>query len=170
MANNDETRDDSSRAGEIQRRARPGIVAVMMAGEPSCVVFEVGPIGVDVGRGAPQGLFEADDRVSRRHVRIRHSKSAWEIQDLDSRNGTFVNGEELHGERSWGGEPLIRIGRSLLWAVPDVAPFKDVRPHQLPAQGPVLGGRSTRAWSEIALASRSGSTLCVRGESGAGKE
>jgi transcriptional regulator of acetoin/glycerol metabolism len=169
MPNNDETRDDSSRRGEIQRRPRPGLVVVMTAGEPSCVGFEVSGIGVEVGRGAPQGLLEADDRISRRHVRIRHNKSAWEIQDLESRNGTFVNGEELIGERSCGGEPLIRIGRSLLWAVPDVTPFKEVS-HKLPLRGPVLGGRLTVAWSEIALASRSGSTLCVRGESGSGKE
>ncbi|MET0287285.1 MAG: sigma 54-interacting transcriptional regulator [Polyangiales bacterium] len=170
MATNDETRDDSSRGTETQRRARPGIVVVLNAGEPSCATFEVSGIGVEVGRGSPQGLLEGDDRVSRRHVRIRHARSGWEIQDLESRNGTFVNGEELVGEHSCGGEPLIRIGRSLLWAVSDVAPFKEVRPHKLPLTGPVLGGRLQRAWSEIALASRSGSTLCVRGESGAGKE
>jgi transcriptional regulator of acetoin/glycerol metabolism len=170
MATNDETRDDSSRGGETQRRARPGIVVVLNAGEPSCATFEVSGIGVEVGRGSPQGLLEGDDRVSRRHVRIRHAKSGWEVQDLESRNGTFVNGEELVGERSCGGEPLIRIGRSLLWAVSDVAPFKDLRAPTLPLTGPVLGGRLQRAWSEIALASRSGSTLCVRGESGAGKE
>jgi transcriptional regulator of acetoin/glycerol metabolism len=170
MPSNDETRDDSDRGGEIQRRARPGIVVVMNAGEPACAAFEVGSIGVEVGRGSPQGLLEGDDRVSRRHIRIRHSKSAWEIQDLESRNGTYVNGEELVGERSCGGEPLIRIGRSLLWAVPDVAPFKEIAPRKLPLDGPVLGGRLQSAWSEIALASRSGSTLCVRGESGAGKE
>ncbi|HEX5656184.1 MAG TPA: sigma 54-interacting transcriptional regulator [Polyangiales bacterium] len=170
MPSNDETRDDSDRTGSITRRARPGIVVVMNAGEPSGAAFEVGSVGVEVGRGSPQGLLENDDRISRRHVRIRHTKSAWEIQDLESRNGTFVNGEELTGERTCGGEPLIRIGRSLLWAVPDVAPFKEVAARKLPLTGPVLGGRLTRAWTEIALASRSGSTLCVRGESGAGKE
>jgi transcriptional regulator of acetoin/glycerol metabolism len=170
MPNYDETRDDSSRSAEVQRRARPGVVVLMMAGEPSGVAFEVGSIGVEVGRGAPSGLLEADDRVSRRHVRIRHTKSAWEIQDLQSRNGTYLNGEELVGERTCGGEPLIRIGRSLLWAVPDVTPFRELAPRKLPIQGPVLGGRLSRAWSEIALASRSGTTLCVRGESGSGKE
>ncbi len=167
MASHDETRDDGAARGGAPRRAKPGIVAVMMAGEPSGATFEVSGVGVEVGRGS---WLESDDRVSRRHVRIRHASNAWVIEDLDSRNGTFVNGEELTGERTCGGEPLIRVGRSLLWAVPDLSPFKEVPTPKLPLHGPVLGGRLQGAWNEIALAARMGSTLYVRGESGSGKE
>jgi DNA-binding NtrC family response regulator len=170
MAKNDETRDDSSRAADPQRRARPGIIAIVMAGEPSVLALEVGLIGVEVGRGTPEGLLEADDRVSRKHVRIRRTKGEWLITDLDSRNGTFVDGVQLTAEETFDGEPLIRIGRSLLWAVEDIASFRDLKGRQPSDSGPVLGGRLQTAWAEIALASRSGSTLYVRGESGAGKE
>ncbi len=170
MPEYDETIDDNSRAGGAAQRARPGVVAIMMAGEPSCVTFEVSSVGVDVGRGAPNGLFEADDRVSRRHLRIRRTHGQWRVADLESRNGTFVAGQAHGAEAAFSGEILIRIGRSLLWAVEDVTPFRDVTPRSGDAGGPVLGGRLQRAWAEIALASRSGSSLYVRGESGAGKE
>jgi DNA-binding NtrC family response regulator len=170
MAKNDETRDDSSRAADPQRRARPGIIALVMAGDAAVQVIDVGPIGCEIGRGTPAGLFEADDRVSRRHVRIRRSRGEWVITDLESRNGTFVDGVQLTAEETFDGEPLIRIGRSLLWAVENSEPFRDLKPRQPHESGPVLGGRLQNAWAEIALASRSGSTLYVRGESGAGKE
>jgi len=133
------------------------------------LALEVGPIGVEVGRGTPVGLLEEDDRVSRKHVRIRRTKGEWLITDLDSRNGTFVDGVQLTAEETFDGEPLIRIGRSLLWAVEDIVSFRDLKGPGAES-GPVLGGRLQNAWSEIALASRSGSTLSVRGESGAGKE
>ena len=48
---------------------------------------------------------EKDDLVSRRHAVIRTKKDgelSFTIEDLQSRNGTFVNGERLTGER----EPL----------------------------------------------------------------
>jgi len=170
MAKHDETRDDSASAADPQRKARPGIIAIVMAGEPSTLALEVGAIGVEFGRGTPAGLLEDDDRVSRKHVRIRRAKGEWLITDLDSRNGTFVDGVQLTNEETFDGEPLIRIGRSLLWAVEDIQCFRDLKSKPPSDSGPVLGGRLQNAWAEIALASRSGSTLYVRGESGSGKE
>jgi transcriptional regulator with GAF, ATPase, and Fis domain len=63
----------------------------------------------------------------------------------------------------------------LLWAVEDISPFAGSHPPQArpvdgPAATPVLGGLLRRVWGEIVLASRSGDTLCIEGESGSGKE
>lgn len=173
MPRYDETRDDSDYARETRRRPRPGVVAILMAGEPASVAIEVGASGLEIGRGLPNGLLEADDRVSRRHVSVRRARDGWQVADLESRNGTFVAGEPLGAgsERAFPGDVLVRAGRSLLWAVDDIAPFQESALHEgVPTGRPVLGGRSQRVWSEIELASRSGSTLYVRGESGVGKE
>lgn len=171
MAKYDETRDDSSHALGAERRPRPGVVAVLMAGEPSFVPLEMTALGLEIGRGTPNGLLEADDRVSRRHVRILRVHGEFRIADLESRNGTFVGGQAITGEVAVAGDALVRVGRSLLWAVADITPFREVRSAALlNSEGPVLGGRSQNAWAEIALASRAGTTLYIRGESGAGKE
>jgi DNA-binding NtrC family response regulator len=171
MAKYDETRDDSSHALGVERRKRPGVVAILMAQEPAFVPLELTALGLEFGRGSPPGLLEADDRVSRRHVRIRKLHGEWHIADLDSRNGTYVSGEQLSGERAFEGERLVRIGRSLLWTVDDIGPFREGRATGRGERDqPVLGGRTQAAWAEIALASRAGSTLCLRGESGSGKE
>ena len=171
MAKYDETRDDSSHATGSERRARPGVVAILMAQEPAFVPLELTPLGLELGRETPPGLLEADDRVSRRHVRIRRVHGEWRITDLESRNGTFVGGVQVTGEQVYPHEVLVRVGRSLFWTVDDIAPFRQGRPtRDAGADEPILGGRSQAAWGEIALAARAGSTLYLRGESGSGKE
>lgn len=48
-----------------------------------------------VGRAAGHGLRVVDPCVSTTHASIRWTGVGWELQDLDSTNGTFCNGERL---------------------------------------------------------------------------
>jgi DNA-binding NtrC family response regulator len=169
MPPDDETRDDSPRMPEPQLSPRPGLVIVLAAGSPAALSFEVGPSGIVIGRSSPSRALEEDDRVSRQHVRVtREDAGRWKVEDLASRNGTFVCGRRLESSDVFSSPVLVRIGRSLLWAVDDVRPFEDGGP--VVESGPVIGGALRRAFGEIALASQAGDTVCIRGESGAGKE
>ena len=40
-------------------------------------------------------LFAVYDKVSRRHAKIACSRVEWTIEDLDSTNGTYINGKKL---------------------------------------------------------------------------
>ncbi|HEY2734760.1 MAG TPA: sigma 54-interacting transcriptional regulator, partial [Polyangiales bacterium] len=161
----------------------PGLVVVLQAGKPSVATLPVSKHAVELGRGTPHGLFADDEQVSRGHVRAGVSGNEWTFEDLGSRNGTFVDGVRLEGTRRHDAPALLRIGRSLLWAVEDVRPFVGQRSLSSapPARagssssssapsGPVLGGMSRRALGEIAIATKAGDTLSIVGESGAGKE
>jgi FHA domain-containing protein len=54
-----------------------------------------GPL--EIGREPGVGIvLTDDDLVSRRHARVSPSDSGAVAEDLGSRNGTFVNGEEVH--------------------------------------------------------------------------
>ncbi|MGZ9020765.1 MAG: FHA domain-containing protein [Rhodoplanes sp.] len=56
---------------------------------------------------------EKDDLVSRRHALIRTKKNgelSFTIEDLQSRNGTFVNGERLTGERELLPGDVVELG------------------------------------------------------------
>jgi transcriptional regulator of acetoin/glycerol metabolism len=175
MPVDDETCDDSRRLTERGSLPLAGIVVVLAAGRPAAHAVEVGPAGLEVGRGALGGLLENDERISRRHVRIARRAASWEIQDLESRNGTYVDGRALASGETFAGRPaLLRIGRSLLWALDDVRPLLGTLVTSASApdvdEGPIVGGILRRAFGEIALASRSSDTLLVLGESGAGKE
>lgn len=48
-----------------------------------------------VGRGKPADLILGEKRLSRRHFMVTHSQGIGMIQDLESRNGTYVNGKRI---------------------------------------------------------------------------
>lgn len=51
--------------------------------------------GVALGRAADCGLIIADPRVSRHHAELRREGDGFLLVDLDSTNGTFLNGQSL---------------------------------------------------------------------------
>jgi len=56
-----------------------------------------------------------DSQASRVHAQIERIGDEWAIRDDGlSRNGTWVNGERLHGSRRLIGGDTIRVGRTLL--------------------------------------------------------
>jgi DNA-binding NtrC family response regulator len=168
----DETCDDSQRFTVVRLDPKPGVLVIVAAARPALLPFEVGEAGLELGRGMPAGALENDERASRRHVRVRRRGAGWTVEDLGSRNGTFVDGQALgSGEVHLSRQAIVRIGRSLLWLLDDIRPFLGQSPPSIESsETPVVGGVLRRALGEIALASRASDTLLVLGESGAGKE
>lgn len=68
----------------------------------------------DVGRFAECWLVLDDDLVSRTHARFHISAGRSEVEDLSSRNGTFVNGDRLQGRCTLRDGDRIRIGREVI--------------------------------------------------------
>ena len=48
-----------------------------------------------LGRGSDCGILLADNNVSRHHAKLEFNGASWVITDLDSANGTFVNGSNI---------------------------------------------------------------------------
>jgi predicted component of type VI protein secretion system len=68
----------------------------------------------DVGRLAECWLVLDDDLVSRTHARFHIGPNLCELEDLGSRNGTFINGDRLEGKRALRDGDRIRIGREVI--------------------------------------------------------
>jgi DNA-binding NtrC family response regulator len=171
MGSHHPTCDDSVRGPDLPSPPEPGLLVVVAAGRPETTALVVGPGGIEIGRANPPGLLTDDDRVSRRHARISLANGRFRVDDLDSRNGTFVDGRPAPPGASFPAPVLIRIGKSLLWGVDDIRPFAGGQvAAEAGGDAPIVGGALRRAYAEIALAGRAGDTLCLRGESGSGKE
>lgn len=93
MTDPKQTLDDAQPQGRRRREARPGLVLVVEAGRPTLRAVPVGGRRIPLGREGPLALD--DDRVSRAHAEIARGPVAWTIADLDSRNGTFVDGQRI---------------------------------------------------------------------------
>lgn len=50
---------------------------------------------VNVGRGATNDLILNNDTVSSHHARLAYNLNQWWLQDLNSTNGTYINGQRL---------------------------------------------------------------------------
>jgi pSer/pThr/pTyr-binding forkhead associated (FHA) protein len=49
-----------------------------------------------IGRASESGLVIRDDYTSTYHARLLHWEDGWVVQDLDSTNGTFLDGKRVN--------------------------------------------------------------------------
>ena len=99
----------------------PAIVMIASGTTPYALGFA--PVGVvQLGRRITSGDFTAevdDERMSREHATVEWQAGGWRIVDLDSRNGTFVDGERLAGELRRDGDLVLRLGHTVFVLVRD---------------------------------------------------
>jgi two-component system response regulator AtoC len=151
-------------------------------------VVEV-PSGTEVviGRGTESQVAMDEARVSRRHARVLWSAGQLLVEDLGSRNGTFVNSHELRGaSRAVGAGDNIRVGGlEIVVAVVtagsdgvEPAPAsKPARPRQVAealtdglAGIVVADANMARMFGFARRIARANTTVLILGETGAGKE
>ena len=75
--------------------------------------FPLNSAPITVGRGGQNDLVLAGDEfASARHARIEmRGDGAW-VQDLDSTNGTYVNGSRVAGAQRLGAGDVLRVGET----------------------------------------------------------
>lgn len=76
-------------------------------------VFEALTPPVTIGREEGNTIQLNDDRVSRYHVKIQEDREKFVLVDLESTNGTLVNGEETQIRLLKFGD-MITIGRTVI--------------------------------------------------------
>lgn len=108
-----------------------GVIEISLADGLSLGASDVARVTIGRDRGNDV-VVSSDPSVSRRHARLEKSGSVWRVFDLDSRNGTFVNGLRVrNGSVVKPGDRLL-IGRTTLTLTysEDVArsPLATVRP------------------------------------------
>ncbi len=74
------------------------------------------PLGqpVLIGRASDCQLLLDDDYVSTRHARISLGAAGYQVEDLGSTNGSFVNNQRISTPTPIGTSDTVRIGRTLM--------------------------------------------------------
>lgn len=72
-----------------------------------------------VGRSAQADVSVDDQRMSRKHARFVHRDEAWWVEDLDSSNGTSVNGRPCVGATRLAPGDVVMIGQTRVTVADD---------------------------------------------------
>src|SRR3712207_6738658 len=92
-------------------RPEPSARLIIVEGPLAGQTVPLTSTGTSVGRDVNSGICLPDLRVSRQHCTIEQSGQAWELRDLGSANGTFVNSIPVRTHRLADGD-RISVGES----------------------------------------------------------
>jgi transcriptional regulator with GAF, ATPase, and Fis domain len=76
---------------------------------------------VTIGRAPTNAIVVKDERCSRNHAEVFQAQSQWTLRDLDSRNGTLVDGQRIQADYQLQAGDIVRIGNSHLAFVHDLS-------------------------------------------------
>ena len=87
-----------------------------------------------IGRASGNDARFTDPAVSNHHLRLDRTEQGWTLTDLDSANGTTVNGNPVAGTVALAAPATIVLGEAVwLRFVDDTAPASDAAPPPPPA-------------------------------------
>jgi pSer/pThr/pTyr-binding forkhead associated (FHA) protein len=91
---------------------------VKVANQPNHAIYPLRGDTVDVGRGTANDIIIVEAEMSRSHMRLRrmnlpNAEIGYDIVDLNSTNGTTVNGTEVHDPRPLRVGDVIRVGTTI---------------------------------------------------------
>jgi DNA-binding NtrC family response regulator len=123
-----------------------------------------------VGTAEGCDLLLTDERVSGRHVEVQPEASGFRVKDLDSTNGTWLEGVRVSEIEVRAGA-TIKVGRSFVRVQPaaraiEVSPSSARRFGELVAESLAM----REVFAVLELAARGEVTVLIAGETGTGKE
>ena len=91
----------------------PQAYAVQYQDERLLQTHRLGALNL-IGRAADNTIVLSDERVSAHHAKLAYSGGQWVLEDIGSRNGTFINELRLEGPIVVTFEDRIQIGAIVL--------------------------------------------------------
>ena len=99
------------RAAARDPQASPGrLMVVASTGEPSAGTILAADAVTTIGRDVNNAVVLDDPFVSGEHAVLTFRGRAWFVEDLDSTNGTFLNGEPVDGVAALGFGDELTLG------------------------------------------------------------
>lgn len=96
------------------RSADDGVARLVLLREGEETVFCLSSGDNIIGRDIMSKVMLEDAQISKKHANIHVSDDTCWIEDLQSKNGVFVNGKRVSGRQTLQPGSLIKLGASLL--------------------------------------------------------
>ena len=104
-------------APELPPPSTPSVVAAPPVGTltaPTGSMFPLVESEVTIGRDLSCGVVISDASISNTHAKITQTPEGFMLEDLGSRNGTFVNGDRVTQRRLLVNHDVVRLGKVVL--------------------------------------------------------
>jgi ABC-type multidrug transport system ATPase subunit len=123
-----------------------------------------------IGRDPSCDLVLSNPLVSRRHARLERRSGSPVLRDLDSTNGTFVNGERMSGDRELAAGDMVQVGAyRLTFDGVALRVADEGKAVVLAASGLVQEVKGQSILQRVTFACLPGEVSIIAGTSGAGK-
>lgn len=87
----------------------------LLVGEPRGAIFLLNKKRKNtIGRDGSNTIILADEQISNKHAVIRYDEPAYWIEDLNSKNGVYVDGRRISKTCRLADGSMIKIGSSAL--------------------------------------------------------
>jgi pSer/pThr/pTyr-binding forkhead associated (FHA) protein len=86
---------------------------IMRRGPEPGKLYRLAEEDVHLGRGSKNDIIIHDNEVSREHLRLRRVTSGYELKDLNSSNGTFINGQPVDKPWLLRSQCIIELGDTI---------------------------------------------------------
>ena len=130
-----------------ERRGRAFVAFHDGTGRQQVVTLEDERSPITIGRRPDNDVaLPWDSEVSRRHAHLVSTGIGWAVVDDESRNGSFLNGERVSGERALSDGDVLRFGDTVvLFRAPVPDEDRERRVFLEPEQVTYMGQGSTHA-------------------------
>jgi len=114
---------------------------VVQSGSEPGRIYEVAGRKVVVGRQSGNDVVVPDEQVSRKHAEIEERSGVLVVTDLNSSNGTFVNGTRISSPQTLRAGDTVQVGTTVLRVVESQNSAATVPTgYEQPAPGSYSGG------------------------------
>jgi DNA-binding NtrC family response regulator len=157
-------------SGRRSRRALAVYTLTVTKGADRGKCLRVDRPSVRVGALPGNDLVLEDPAVSGLHLELSHDERGIRVRDLDSRNGTWLNGV-LVAEAFLTGPARLSVGASELAFEPSTETVEPLA-SELDGFGPLLGQSPVmrELYAQLEGFARTDATVLIHGETGTGKE
>lgn len=97
-------------------------------------VFPIEQQVVTIGRALENDLMLEYPQISRVHAELRYTQGSFEIVDLESTGGTFVNGDKIKKQTLNKGDVITLVNLHLVFGQDDLPDTSQVTPYTRPTQ------------------------------------
>lgn len=97
-------------------------------------VFPIEKQVVKIGRALENDLMLEYPQISRMHAELRFTQGTFEIVDLESTGGTFVNGDKIKTQTLHKGDVITLVNLHLVFGQDDLPDPSQVTPYTKPIE------------------------------------